>query len=87
MIAEKARAKSVGARGLRGIVEEIMLDVMFEFLIKLPGRSTRSMWTLPMAKSDTLRAFRNAKKPLKFARLLDCVFIGRVLLPVCFGPD
>ena len=29
-IAEKAHAKDVGARGLRAIVEEIMLDIMYE---------------------------------------------------------
>jgi len=30
MIAEKAHAKDTGARGLRSIVEELMLDIMFE---------------------------------------------------------
>ena len=30
VIAEKARARDTGARGLRSIVEEIMTDIMFE---------------------------------------------------------
>ena len=29
-IAEKAKAKDAGARGLRSIVEDIMLDIMYE---------------------------------------------------------
>jgi ATP-dependent Clp protease ATP-binding subunit ClpX len=36
-IAMKAKAKDTGARGLRSIVEEIMLDIMFE----LPDRSAK----------------------------------------------
>ncbi len=36
-IAEKAHAKDVGARGLRAIVEEIMLDIMYELPDQSPG--------------------------------------------------
>ena len=36
-IAKMAKAKDTGARGLRSIVEDIMLDIMFE----LPDRATR----------------------------------------------
>jgi ATP-dependent Clp protease ATP-binding subunit ClpX len=36
-IAKKAKAKDTGARGLRSIVEEIMLDIMYE----LPDRSAK----------------------------------------------
>jgi ATP-dependent Clp protease ATP-binding subunit ClpX len=48
MIAEKARAKSVGARGLRGIVEEIMLDVMFE----LPDQVAGTVYTIDVDTTD-----------------------------------
>jgi len=36
-IAEKAHAKDTGARGLRAIVEDIMLDIMFELPEQAPG--------------------------------------------------
>jgi ATP-dependent Clp protease ATP-binding subunit ClpX len=36
-IARKAKEKDTGARGLRSIVEEIMLDIMFE----LPDRAAK----------------------------------------------
>ena len=36
-IATKAKAKDTGARGLRAIVEDIMLDIMYD----LPDRSTK----------------------------------------------
>jgi len=36
-IAKMAKAKDTGARGLRSIVEDIMLDIMFE----LPERATK----------------------------------------------
>ena len=36
-IAKKAKAKDTGARGLRSIVEEIMLEIMYE----LPDRSAK----------------------------------------------
>ncbi len=38
-IARKAKEKDTGARGLRAIIEEIMLDIMYE----LPDRSAREM--------------------------------------------
>jgi len=36
-IAKKAKAKDTGARGLRSIVEDIMLDIMYE----LPDRAAK----------------------------------------------
>ena len=36
-IAKKAKAKDTGARGLRSIVEEVMLDIMYE----LPDRKAK----------------------------------------------
>jgi ATP-dependent Clp protease ATP-binding subunit ClpX len=36
-IARKAKEKDTGARGLRSIVEEVMLDIMYE----LPDRTTK----------------------------------------------
>ncbi len=47
-IAEKAKIKSVGARGLRGIVEEIMLDVMFE----LPDQEPGTAYTIDVDTTD-----------------------------------
>jgi ATP-dependent Clp protease ATP-binding subunit ClpX len=41
-IAQKAQVKSVGARGLRGIVEEVMLDIMFE----LPDQEEGTVYTI-----------------------------------------
>ena len=37
LIAEKAHEKDTGARGLRSIVEDIMLDIMFELPDQPPG--------------------------------------------------
>ncbi|MBN1395995.1 MAG: ATP-dependent Clp protease ATP-binding subunit ClpX [Pirellulales bacterium] len=37
MIAEKAMAKETGARGLRSIIEEVMLDIMFDLPEQAPG--------------------------------------------------
>ncbi len=42
MIANKAHAKDVGARGLRAIIEEVMLDIMYE----LPDQATASTFTV-----------------------------------------
>ncbi|MHB1036891.1 MAG: ATP-dependent Clp protease ATP-binding subunit ClpX [Pirellulales bacterium] len=36
-IAEKAQARETGARGLRSIIEEVMLDIMFELPEQTPG--------------------------------------------------
>jgi ATP-dependent Clp protease ATP-binding subunit ClpX len=47
-IAQKAQVKNVGARGLRGIVEEIMLDVMFE----LPDQEPGTLYTIDVDSSD-----------------------------------
>lgn len=41
-IAAKAKAKNVGARGLRGIIEEVMLDIMFE----LPDQEEGTVYTI-----------------------------------------
>ena len=37
-IAERALEKDTGARGLRSIVEEVMLDIMFELPDQPPGQ-------------------------------------------------
>jgi ATP-dependent Clp protease ATP-binding subunit ClpX len=37
-IAKKAMTKDTGARGLRSIIEEVMLDIMFELPDQAPGR-------------------------------------------------
>lgn len=47
-IAQKAHVKSVGARGLRGIVEETMLDIMFE----LPDQQAGTVYTIDVNSSD-----------------------------------
>jgi ATP-dependent Clp protease ATP-binding subunit ClpX len=47
-IAQKAHAKNVGARGLRGIIEDIMLDVMFE----LPDQQAGTIYTIDVNASD-----------------------------------
>jgi len=47
-IAQKALTKNVGARGLRGIVEEIMLDVMFE----LPDQEAGTSYTIDVDATD-----------------------------------
>jgi ATP-dependent Clp protease ATP-binding subunit ClpX len=47
-IAKKAHVKSVGARGLRGIVEETMLDVMFE----LPDQAEGTVYTIDVNAAD-----------------------------------
>jgi len=41
-IARKSLAKNVGARGLRGIVEEAMLDIMFD----LPSQESGTVFTV-----------------------------------------
>jgi ATP-dependent Clp protease ATP-binding subunit ClpX len=47
-IAKKAHVKCVGARGLRGIIEEIMLDVMFE----LPDQEPGTIYTIDVDAND-----------------------------------
>ncbi len=47
-IAQKALDKSVGARGLRGIVESVMLDVMFD----LPDQSKGTVYTIDQDDAD-----------------------------------
>jgi ATP-dependent Clp protease ATP-binding subunit ClpX len=43
-IAKKAHTKSVGARGLRSIVEEIMMDIMFD----LPEQEAGTLYTVDL---------------------------------------
>lgn len=60
-IAEKAIDKGVGARGLRGITEEVMLDIMYDLPDQEDGRvytidetiimGTRKLFTMPTTKS------------------------------------
>jgi ATP-dependent Clp protease ATP-binding subunit ClpX len=58
-IAQKATVKSVGARGLRGIVEEAMLDIMFE----LPDQDEGTIYTIDADANDgTLRHRKSAPK-------------------------
>jgi ATP-dependent Clp protease ATP-binding subunit ClpX len=58
-IAQKATIKSVGARGLRGIVEEAMLDIMFE----LPDQEEGTVYTIDADANDgTLRHRKAAPK-------------------------
>ncbi|GAA5508112.1 ATP-dependent Clp protease ATP-binding subunit ClpX [Novipirellula caenicola] len=42
MVAQRALEKGVGARGLRGILEEVMLDIMYD----LPGQEAGSVYTI-----------------------------------------
>jgi len=42
LIAKKAHAKDVGARGLRAIIEEVMLDIMYD----LPEQTASSQYVV-----------------------------------------
>jgi len=42
IVAQKALAKGVGARGLRGILEEVMLDIMYD----LPEQEEGTVYTI-----------------------------------------
>ena len=54
-VAKKAMDKSVGARGLRGIVESIMLDVMFD----LPEQPKGTQFTIDIDDTDgQVKAFK-----------------------------
>ena len=55
-IARQARTKSVGARGLRGIVEQVMLDIMFE----LPDQEEGTVYTIDQDKSSDKLTHRKA---------------------------
>jgi ATP-dependent Clp protease ATP-binding subunit ClpX len=58
-IANKAHSKSVGARGLRSIVEEIMMDVMFE----LPEQEEGTSYTIDIDATDgKIRPFKTVPK-------------------------
>jgi ATP-dependent Clp protease ATP-binding subunit ClpX len=55
-IAKRAMDKSVGARGLRGIVESIMLDVMFD----LPEQPKGTVFTIDVDKTTgEVKCFNN----------------------------
>ncbi len=54
-IARQALDKSVGARGLRSIVEKVMLDVMFD----LPGQAPGTVFNIDLDEADgTLKPFK-----------------------------
>jgi ATP-dependent Clp protease ATP-binding subunit ClpX len=53
-IAQKAHTKSVGARGLRSIVEEIMMDVMFE----LPEQEEGTAYLIDVDPDGQIRPFK-----------------------------
>jgi ATP-dependent Clp protease ATP-binding subunit ClpX len=55
-IAQKAMVKSVGARGLRGIVEEAMLDIMFE----LPDQEEGTVYTIDVESNDGVLRHRKS---------------------------
>ena len=59
MIAEKAKARETGARGLRSILEDIMLDMMF----LLPDQDTGGVYIV----DDDIVAKRKSlfKEPLR----------------------
>jgi len=60
-IAHKATIKSVGARGLRGIVEEAMLDIMFE----LPDQEEGTVYTIDADTVDGSLRHRKASPKRK----------------------
>ncbi|MGN6134849.1 MAG: ATP-dependent Clp protease ATP-binding subunit ClpX, partial [Aureliella sp.] len=47
-IARKAQDKGVGARGLRGIIEAVMLDIMFD----LPDQKEGTVFTIDQGEVD-----------------------------------
>ncbi|MGN6543731.1 MAG: ATP-dependent Clp protease ATP-binding subunit ClpX, partial [Aureliella sp.] len=47
-IARKALEKGVGARGLRGIIESVMLDIMFD----LPDQTEGTIFTIDQNEAD-----------------------------------
>ncbi|MEZ6135034.1 MAG: ATP-dependent Clp protease ATP-binding subunit ClpX [Pirellulaceae bacterium] len=63
-VAKKAMDKSVGARGLRGIVEAIMLDVMFD----LPEQPKGTHFTIDLDPADgQVKAFKMSSTEKKTA--------------------
>lgn len=63
-VARKAMQKSVGARGLRGIIESVMLDLMFE----LPDQPKGTSFTLDVDPVDgSVKAFTDAATGKKSA--------------------
>ncbi len=47
-IASRAQDKGVGARGLRGIIESVMLDIMFD----LPEQTEGTVFTIDRDETD-----------------------------------
>jgi ATP-dependent Clp protease ATP-binding subunit ClpX len=63
-VAKRALQKSVGARGLRGIIESIMLDVMFD----LPEKPKGSRFTIDVDSADgNIKAFVGSSTEKKSA--------------------
>ena len=62
-IAQKALEKTVGARGLRGIVESVMLDVMFD----LPDQPKGTVFTIDRNGEGEIKAFKVAPTEKKSA--------------------
>ncbi len=55
-VAQKAHLKNVGARGLRSIIEDVMLDIMFE----LPDQEAGTVYTIDVdAKDGKLRHYKS----------------------------
>jgi len=55
-VAQKAHIKNVGARGLRGIIEDVMMDIMFE----LPDQEAGTVYTIDVDATDgKLRHFKS----------------------------
>ncbi len=60
IIAQRALEKGVGARGLRGIIEDVMLDIMYE----LPDQETGSKYVIDEAVvTGRRRLFENSNPP------------------------
>lgn len=63
-ISRKAMEKSVGARGLRGIVESVMLDIMFD----LPEQAKGTVFTIDVEESTgEVKAFKLSPSEKKSA--------------------
>ena len=62
-IADQGPGRKTGARGLRSILEEVMLDVMYDLPLTTPPKA----WAAGLANSTALSAMLPATPPL-FAR-------------------
>jgi ATP-dependent protease Clp ATPase subunit len=63
-IARKALARKTGARGLRSILEQSLIDTMFD-LPNMPATSTRLWWTSPPSRKTSRPCSSTAKRPRK----------------------